>query len=243
MSSIHPTITISIVQKIMYSNTLSTLFRLLQLSDSALPIGGFTFSNTLESAISEGVVCGQESLQEYCTTLLHTFATTDGIAALNAYRASSRGDFAKVKEIDAQLTARKTAYEQRQMSSRMGRKLAQLAEQLLGEPLPVDYNRGEQNENYAVVMATLFWLCHLEERHLFTTLCYNTLCTTLQAALRLMRISHHTTQRILFDMGPMIDPLYEQVRSFSVEQMHTFSPQTDILAWRHEQSRQRLFMN
>lgn len=227
----------------MHTDTLSTLFRLLQLSDSALPVGGFTFSNTLESAISEGVVCGQESLHEYCATLLHTYATTDGIAALNAFRAAYKGDFVRVKEIDAQLTARKTGYEQRQMSCRMGRKLAELAKQMLGHRLPIEYNCREQSENYAVVMATLFWLCRLEERHLFTTLCYNTLCTTLQAALRLMRISHHSTQRILFDIGPMIGPLYEQVRDFSVEQMHTFSPQTDILAWRHEQSRQRLFMN
>lgn len=67
--------------------------RLLQLSDSALPIGTFSFSNTLESAVEWGVVGDRESLQEYCSELLRVVALTDGVAALHALNACNRARY------------------------------------------------------------------------------------------------------------------------------------------------------
>ena len=65
----------------------------------------------------------------------------------------------------------------------------------------------------------------------------------LGAALRLVRVSHYDTQRIMFRMADDIDALYGSVKELGLEDMNAFVPQTDILASLHEKGTQRMFMN
>jgi urease accessory protein UreF len=44
-------------------------------------------------------------------------------------------------------------------------------------------------------------------------------------------------------LGDEIDVWYNEVAGFSIEQMHSFYPQIDILAAIHEKGTKRLFMN
>ena len=48
-----------------YRNRVATLSHLMQLCDSALPVGGFSFSCALESAVAQGVVRDEATLEEF----------------------------------------------------------------------------------------------------------------------------------------------------------------------------------
>jgi urease accessory protein len=48
------------------SRRLPVLLHLLQFGDSALPVGGFSFSNGLESAIQQNIVHDADSLRSSC---------------------------------------------------------------------------------------------------------------------------------------------------------------------------------
>ena len=50
--------------------SLVQLLHLLQLSDSALPVGGFSFSNALESAVQYGVVSDADTLFRYTASAM-----------------------------------------------------------------------------------------------------------------------------------------------------------------------------
>lgn len=49
----------------------------MHLADSALPVGGFAFSNGLEAAVKSGMVASQTELSDYLKSALHQWATFD----------------------------------------------------------------------------------------------------------------------------------------------------------------------
>ena len=219
----------------------------MQFADSALPVGGFSFSNTLESAIDTGVVANSHSLEEFVGSLVRQASTTDGVAALNAHRATMAEDFQRIMLCDKRLYARKANTELRAMSQRMGRKMAELAAEITDHRLLIhlveDIIASRTAGTYAVVQGVTFAVCGIGERELFSTLCYGTATMTLNAAVRCMRITHRQTQKILFSLAEQVERLYDEVVELDINQMHSFSPQVDILSSVHEKGSRRLFMN
>ena len=65
------------------------LARMLQFGDSMFPIGGFSFSCGLESAIQKGVVADVATLDAFARTAVEQAARGDGIALIAAHRAAT----------------------------------------------------------------------------------------------------------------------------------------------------------
>lgn len=219
----------------------------MQFADSALPVGGFSFSNTLESAIEMGVVCDESTLAEFTREIVRQAVSTDGVAALNAFRATKNGDYHSIIRYDKALNARKTNAEQRLMSQRMGRKLAELFAEITDNDLLRrfygDIASAHTAGTYAVVQGVAFAICEIDELELFSAVCYGAASMVLNAALRTMRITHRQTQRIIFALADEIGVMYNEVAGLDICQMHSFYPQIDILAAIHEKGTKRLFMN
>lgn len=58
----------------------------LQFSDSALPVGAFSFSNGVETAVHEGLVRTPEELEQLVRSALRAMASLEGVAALESFR-------------------------------------------------------------------------------------------------------------------------------------------------------------
>lgn len=220
---------------------------LLQLSDSAFPIGAFSFSNTLESAAEYGVVHDEDSLESYTRQIIRSAAMTDGIAALTAWVATAENDYNRLITIDNSLLCSKANEESRQMTQRMGRKLTEVIDRMIDkEPLKTwlkKINDGEVAGTHAVTMGMVTALCGIDRQELFCSICYGAATIALGAALRCTRTTHLTTQSILFRMGEYVESLYAEAKRMDIEQMNGFSPQYDIMAALHEKGTKRLFMN
>ena len=223
------------------------LARLLQFSDSALPIGSFAFSNGLESALQTGVVSGPESLLEYVDLILRQTARMDGIALLHAHRAALAGDYAAILEADRELYCRRVGEEQQQMLTRVGRKFSELALTIMPSPalarwlddIKADATPGCLPISQAVVLAHM----GVDEVEAFVMHQYGIATMILSAALRLMRIDHLDTQRILFTAQGHADRDYLAVRDLSLDEMASFAPVFDVLVAHHTTTHVRLFMN
>ena len=221
--------------------------RLLQFGDSMFPIGSFAFSGGLESAIQKRVVTDAETLHAYARTALEQAAMGDGIALVGAHRAAAAGDLDEVARIDERVYARKLSSETRKMTVRMGKKFAEMGAEVIGVPLLKTWleriGAGATPGCYPVSLAVNFAVQGLPARDAFVAHQYGVAAMILSAALRLMKISHVDTQRILYRLDAGADAAYEAAAAARLDDMAGFAPLTEVLAAVHVKSHVRLFMN
>lgn len=222
------------------------LIRTLQFSDSALPVGAFAFSNGLESAIQQGVVTDAESLQSFIKVVLRQTAMMDGIALLEGYRAILAKDYQRLIQIDKTFYAYRVGAEQQQMQTRMGRKLAELAEKITQADLlkqwVADIRAGNTIGCYPSSQAIIFAVLGLSEQEAFVSHQYGITSMILNAAVRLMRIDHYATQSILFELNNDIVSDYDEVKDKRLESMCTFAPLFELLNAHHVNAHVHMFM-
>lgn len=223
------------------------LARLLQFSDSTLPIGSFAFSNGLESALQTGVVSNPDSLLRYVELILRQTSRMDGIALLHAHRAALSGDYDGILEADQELFCRRVGEEQQLMLTRVGKKFAELVLKI--SPSPVlerwlgDIKAGNTPGCYPVGQAIALAHMGADEREAFVMHQYGVASMILSAALRLMRIDHLDTQRILFTAQGRVEDDYSAVCELTLDEMASFAPVFDVLVAHHTTTHVRLFMN
>lgn len=226
---------------------IAEIMRLLQFTDSAFPVGTFSFSNGLETAGFENIVNDKATLREFARSQAIQAAYTDGIAALAAHRAFLNGDYRKILEADQTLILCKMNDESRQMLKRMGKKLGELAVRLFDNNIArgwlSDINEGKTPGTYPVAQGITFAAAGISEEDLFSSHQYGVVNMVLSAALRCIRVSHYDTQEILYSMSKDVVDLYEEVKEMTIGEMNAFFPQLDILASLHEKGNMRMFMN
>jgi urease accessory protein len=223
------------------------LLRLLQIGDSALPVGGFSFSHGLESATQQGVVHDAATLDAFVRTALRQSAIGDGVALLRAHEAAVAGDTEALCAIDRLVFERKLNEEVRLMTVRMGRKLAELAEALGAGPANAAFlarvKAGETPGTHPVALATASAGLGLCRSDAFAAQQYGVASAILGAALRLMRLSFVDTQRILLAVLAEAPAAHDEIAEAPAEDMASFAPFTDVLAAIHVRGHVRMFMN
>ena len=226
----------------------TAVMQLLQFTDSAFPVGTFSFSNGLETAAYEHLVNGKETLRDFARSQAWQAAFTDGIAALHAFRAASEGDEEGVLKSDRELMLSKMNDEARTMLTRMGKKLGELGTRLYREDGLIKgwlekVNSGETPGMYPVAQGIMFAKAGLTEQDLFFSHQYGVVNMVLSAALRCVRVSHYDTQEVLFELSGETERLYGLVKDMRLDEMNAFFPELDILASLHEKGTQRMFMS
>jgi urease accessory protein len=233
--------------KVAASNSAVRGSRMLQFGDSMFPIGGFAFSGGLESAIQKGVVTDVVTLQAFARTAIEQAALGDGIALIWAHRAAVAGDLAELERIDQQVYARKLSAETRAMTVRVGKKFAEMGAGITAAPLMCAWleriQQGVTPGCYPVGLAVNFAVQGLQDRDAFIVHQYGVGSMILSAALRLMKVSHVETQRILYELNTDADAAYEVAARSGLHDMAGFAPLMEILAAVHVKAHLRLFMN
>jgi len=225
----------------------ASLARALQFGDSMFPIGGFAFSGGLESAIQKGAVTDAATLHAYARTAVEQAATGDGVAVIFAHRAAAANDLSELVRIDELVYARKLSSETRTMTVRMGKKFAEMGAEVIDTPLLAAWRQkidaGATPGCYPVALALNFAVQGLTARDAFVVHQYGVASQILSAALRLMKISHVDTQRILYRLDAGADADYETAAATRLADMSGFAPLMEILAAVHVKAHVRLFMN
>ncbi len=230
------------------AESMATLFRLIQFSDSTLPVGTFSFSNGLETASHLGLVHDAATLESDTRSVATQAAYSDGVAALLAWRAARAGDYEGICRADRQLLLFKMNDEARLMLCRMGKKFAELGVRLYGGDSLfarwlADIGSGATPGTWPVAQGIAFALAGLGEKALYVAHQYGVINMVLSAALRCVRVSHYDTQQILFTLGGEVESMYTKAATMGFENMNAFGPEMDILASLHEKGTMRMFMN
>lgn len=231
----------------MSDNNMSALMRLLQFTDSAFPVGTFSFSNGLETASFESIVTDATSLEAFARAQAHQAAGSDGIVALHAHRAYLKNDYDAIRDMDRYLIMFKMNSEARMMIRRMGKKLAELGVRLYDAPLIGQWLKDIKEDKvpgtYPVAQGMIYAAAGIGEKELFCSHQYGVVNMVLGAALRCVKVSHYDTQLILEKIGNEVGELYNKVSAMDLKDMNAFYPELDILASLHEKGNMRMFMN
>lgn len=233
---------------------------MMQFGDSMLPVGGFAFSNGLESAVQKKVVQDVATLREYTLASLEIASKGDAVAVVWATRAALDENFEALIHIDHEVLCRKLGEETRTMTTRMGKKLAEMGADITASPLVTAWRdlikQRATPGTYPVSLAVQFAAMGLSFREgdnasvhdtgafeaVLTVHFYGVAMTILNAAMRIMRISHIDTQQVLYDVIEHFDDLCQDAAQTSLDQMSGYAPMTDILAANHVRAHVRLFM-
>jgi urease accessory protein len=212
-----------------------------------LPIGSFSFSGALESAVQEGFVTDPTTLRSFTRTATRRSAHSDGIAVLAAHRAArTTVPIERITEVDLAVVARKLSEETRIQSLRTGKKLVEVAAAVLGSALVKEWLEqialGATPGTYPVGLGVVCAELGLGEQESFAMHQHGVAMTVLNAALRLMRVDHLTTQALLYEINAHAEADYAAVADATIADMSGFAPLTDILGAVHARSHVRMFM-
>lgn len=240
---------ITIMEKTMNTSTegLARLSRVLQFGDSMLPVGAFSFSCGVESAIQVGLVKDLDTLKQFVKTSQNQAAHCDAIGLAHAHRALLQGRHDDILAVDREVINRKLNEESRTMTTRMGKKLAEMTSHVFESPVLAWWlgkiKAGETAGSLPVSQALVMGLQGISVEEAIVMHQYGVAMTILSAAQRLMRITHLDSQRILFEVNNDIPHFCQLAANASIRDMASYTPLIDILAAVHVDAHVRLFMN
>jgi urease accessory protein len=217
---------------------------LLQLGDSALPIGGYSHSWGLEAAIDRGLVHDAFGLEAWVRSwLVYVVGPLEGVIMAAVCRAGQKQDWAAALNANDLLEASLTPSTLRSASHEMGEQLLALAEAWPWASDRVAALRKTQNApewHHAVVFATLA-ASEVDPEEAVAVYLHQAALGMIGAGVRAIPIGHTHGQQILVRLHGDINGLAAELATRDIQTAGSFSPAYEIFCHAQTQLYTRLF--
>jgi urease accessory protein len=176
--------------------------QLLQISDSALPIGGYTHSWGLEAAIARGLVSDSESLERWTSLWLRaSLGPLEGVLVRCAFQAVRLDHPNSLASLNQLAEASIVAPTIRLASREMGEQLLQLASTWVWSAAPLtailDVSQSTGEWHHSVAFGLLGAIAGGDEREVLTAYLHQAALGMIGAAVRGVPIGHTNGQQVL----------------------------------------------
>ena len=198
------------------------LLTLLQLADSALPIGAASHSYGLETLVSDGVLT-PSTLQDFLTSWLEESGPQAAIFLRRAYRSN-------LHDLSKELTARKPAQESREASLKLGRRFSQLVNSIADTQIPPDLH-------YSIAFAAACSALAIDEDAAVLAYLQQSVTGLVSVCQRLMPLGQVAAARIVWNVKPAI------IQAAATKELSCFTPLLEIASMRHPSLETRLFIS
>ena len=222
----------------------ATLLRLMWLASPALPVGGFSYSEGLESAVETGRVSNEAQAGDW---LLHqldlSLARSELPLVAQAFGAWQRGDAARVAALNNWVRSTRESAEMRQQTEQMGRSLAEWlrnGEQAGDARIATLYTLSPA-PTWPVVYALATALAGAEARDALLAFAFGWAENMVQAAMKATPLGHSAAQRMLARLADAIPAAVEHAIALPEGAAQAFTPMLAILSAQHETQYSRLF--
>ena len=220
------------------------VFTLLQHGDSIFPSGSVSFSWGLEMLKNDNLVTSSGGVEDFIESQLHDkWGTFERVVLAHCYEHAK--DLQAVIPADNLVECMTLPSELREGSKRLGSALLSTYVKL-DNPVAKQYQafiHDNKAHGHLVVSQGLLWYSiGLPKNPVLTLSAYNFCTSALSAALRLGLISHIDFQMTLTRLGKSISKILTWPVP-EIEEIHGFTPVSDIASMRHEKSETRLFIN
>ncbi|AXY68598.1 urease accessory protein UreF [Thermosynechococcus sichuanensis E542] len=219
----------------------AALLTLLQWVSPALPIGGFNYSEGLETLIAQGKITSAAAVQDWLAfELAFGSAQLETAVMVRVYRAIAKGDFDAVHRWNAWLSAARESAELRAQNWQMGTALISLVAAL--DRLPPDLQTGQPypwNVSVAFCIATALADIPLETALLGYLHSWGT--TLINAAVKLIPLGQRAGQVLLRQLQPHIQQTVQQSLKVTDDNLESSTLGLALASMQHETLYCRLF--
>lgn len=233
----------------MSHNASDQFLRLMQLSDSALPIGSASHSFGLESLVAEGVI-QTETLEKFLHDYVFEAGALETAFCRAAFRQATAIDSALALrnwlDLNIRLSAFKSAREIRLASATLGRRYLQLVISSSAHELLTKASSSAQENNIEIHHCIAFGLVGgvlgFDEELTIKAYLQQSLTSLISACQRLLPLGQTQATRILWNIKPAITEAVKRSES-GIDSIHSFTPLIDTLAMNHPALATRLFIS
>ncbi len=216
------------------------LLQLLWLASPALPVGGFSYSEGLESAVDAGLVTDEATAADWLADQLHlALARADFAVVAQAVAAWRGNETARVRALDDWVLRTRETSEMRQQSEQMGRSLVEWLKSVRPDLAPRATALGHLT--YPVAWALAASASEAGVRAIVLAFAFGWAENMVQAAITSVPLGQSAGQRILARLTREIPPAADLALSLDEDDRQAFSPMMAILSARHEHQYSRLF--
>ena len=223
--------------------------RLLQLGDSALPIGGYCHSWGLEAAIARRLVLDAGSLEQWVRLWLrHALAPCEGVVVAAGCRAARKRDWAVLLRANELLWCSLAPPTLRRASRDMGEQLVVLAEtwswaaeSMVALRQSMASSPGPEERHHACVFATVAAAAGSTPADALAVYLHQATLGILGAGVRAIPVGHTHGQEILSRLHGEIEALAGEFGERGLETAGSFCPAYEILCDAQSRLYTRLF--
>jgi urease accessory protein len=214
------------------------------LASPALPVGGFSHSEGLESAVEAGLVTDERAARLWLLDQLALSLARSELPALaQAHTAWAAGDAARAAELNAWLRQTRETAEQRAQSEQMGRALldwlrhsphagdSRIAALAALQPAPL----------WPIAFALAAVLAGAPARAALLAFAWGWAENMAQAAMKAVPLGQVAAQHILSALAAAIPQAVDQAQVTPIDDAQAFTPMWAILSAQHETQYSRLF--
>jgi urease accessory protein len=214
--------------------------RLLQLGDSALPVGGYTHSWGLETAIARGLVNDAATLERWTRSWLRrSLGPLEGVVVAAVCRKAAEQRWPEVVEANQLVDASLNPAALRNASREMGQQLLQLAAtwEWSRDQVAELTGRSDQNESwqYCVAFGVLAAFADAAPDEALGVFLNQSVLGMIAAGVRGIPIGHTHAQQILAYLHGDLDELTRSLAGQDLQAAGSGSPYYEVLC--HEQPR------
>ncbi len=223
-----------------------SLLQLIWLASPALPVGGFSYSEGLESAVESAQVTAESNASDWLIDHLQLCLARGDLAAIaKAIAAWRRGDIDRVIELNQWVLSTRETHEFRLQTDQMGRSLAQWHQALNADSAKslelFQKASPDETTTYPIAYALAASSTQASVRDCCLAFSFGWAENMVGAAVKSIPLGQSAGQRILARLADHIPAAVDYALTLQDSQRQAFSPMLAILSSQHETQYSRLF--